>query len=149
MSNILKKRDLIKIQKNKDPFLMMDEVEIISENHIKGKKKFHESFWVFKHHWPNDPNVPAVFQTETLTQISSMIILSRKEYYNKTFLVVTADKLKFKRKIVPNDTLNVESKLILFSRGLAKFVATGTVNDEFCCSGEFTMVLQEEIKKFI
>ena len=39
MSNILKKRDLIKIQKNKDPFLMMDEVEIISENHIKGKKK--------------------------------------------------------------------------------------------------------------
>ena len=44
MSNILKKRDLIKIQKNEDPFLMMDEVEIISENHIKGKKNFMKVF---------------------------------------------------------------------------------------------------------
>ena len=149
MNKILKKNDLIKIQKNEDPFLMMDKVEIITNNHIKGEKKFDKDFWIFKHHWPNDPNIPAVFQIETLTQISSIIILSRKEYHNKTFLIVSADKLKFKKKILPNNTLKVESKLIFFSRGLAKFEATGKVNKQLCCSGQFTMVLQEEIKKFI
>jgi 3-hydroxymyristoyl/3-hydroxydecanoyl-(acyl carrier protein) dehydratase len=145
MINILKKNDLEKIQKNKDLFLMMDEVTIISNDEIKGKKFFDKDFWVFKHHWPGDPNIPAVFQTEVLTQISSMIILSKKEYHNKTFLIVRANNLKFKKKIIPNNTLEVYSKMSSFNRGLAKFSAFGTVNEELCCSGEFTMVLQDSL----
>ena len=38
MSKILKKDELLEIQKNVDPFLMMDEVEIVSENKVVGKK---------------------------------------------------------------------------------------------------------------
>ena len=145
MNKTLNKSDLEKIQKNQDQFLMMDEVSIISETEVEGKKFFGENFWVFEHHWPGDPNIPAVFQTEVLTQISSMIILSKKEYHNQTFLIVRANNLKFKKKIIPNNTLYVYSKMSSFNRGIANFVATGTVNGEACCSGEFTMVLQDSL----
>tara|TARA_Y100000591_G_C21768393_1_gene664146 strand:+ start:687 stop:1142 length:456 start_codon:yes stop_codon:yes gene_type:complete len=148
MIKIITKKEILNIQKNKEPFLMMDEIQLISDEEVIGKKNFDDSFWVFKYHWPGDPNVPAVFQTEALTQISSMIILSNEKYHNYTFLVVMSDKLKFKRKITPNETLVVKSRLMYFNRGVAKFKAEGTVSNEFCCSGEFTMVLQEEISKF-
>ena len=148
MIKTLSKKEILNIQKNREPFLMMDEVELISDKEIIGKKNFDDSFWVFEYHWPGDPNVPAVFQTEALTQISSMIVSSNQKYHNNTFLVVMSNNLKFKRKITPNETLIVKSKLLYFNRGVAKFKAEGRVDDEFCCSGEFTMVLQEEISKF-
>ena len=75
MIKTLSKKEILNIQKNREPFLMMDEVELISDKEIIGKKNFDDSFWVFECHWPGDPNVPAVFQTEALTQISSMIVL--------------------------------------------------------------------------
>ena len=79
MSKIFRIDDLLSIQKNTKEFLMMDEVEILGDNKVKGKKLFSENFWIFKHHWPGDPNVPAVFQTEAMTQISSMLILGKPE----------------------------------------------------------------------
>ena len=44
MSKILKKDELLEIQKNVDPFLMMDEVEIVSENKVVGKKNLMKNF---------------------------------------------------------------------------------------------------------
>ena len=84
MSKILKKDELLEIQKNVDPFLMMDEVEIVSENKVVGKKKFDEKFSIFRYHWPGDPNVPAAYQIETMSQVAS-IILSRPEHKKSTF----------------------------------------------------------------
>ena len=145
----LNKKQILKIQKNRDPYLLIDyATKVVPGNSIEGYKILKKNEWFFKVHWPGDPNVPAVFQTEALTQISSMIILSNEKYHNYTFLVVMSDKLKFKRKITPNETLVVKSRLMYFNRGVAKFKAEGTVSNEFCCSGEFTMVLQEEISKF-
>ena len=144
-NKIFNKENLLSIQKNTNEFLMMDEVEIIDENKVKGKKFFGEDFWIFKHHWPGDPNVPAVFQTETMTQVSSILILGYSQHNNKSLLVVNSNNLKFKRKILPNDTLVVFSELLSFKRSLAKFSAKGFVNNEYCCSGDFLMVLQEDI----
>ena len=144
-NKIFTRKDLLSIQKNTSEFLMMDEVELLKENKVKGKKFFGEDFWIFKHHWPGDPNVPAVFQTEAMTQISSILILGSPENNNKSLLVVNSNNLKFKKKILPNDTLIVFSELLSFKRSLAKFSAKGFVNDEYCCSGDFLMVLQEDL----
>ena len=145
MSKIFKIENLLSIQKNTREFLMMDEVEILEDNKAKGKKFFSNNFWIFKHHWPGDPNVPAVFQTEVMTQISSILILGKTEHNNKTLLVVNSNNLKFKKKILPNETLVVYSELLSFKRSLAKFSAKGFVNDEIFCSGDFLMVLQEDL----
>jgi len=145
MSKIFKLDNLLSIQKNTKEFLMMDEVEILEDNKAIGKKLFSDNFWIFKYHWPGDPNVPAVFQTEAMTQISSILILGKPEYNNKTLLVVNSNNLKFKKKILPNETLVVYSELLSFKRALAKFSAKGFVNDEICCSGNFLMVLQEDL----
>ena len=91
MSKIFKIENLLSIQKNTREFLMMDEVEILEDNKAKGKKFFSNNFWIFKHHWPGDPNVPAVFQTEVMTQISSILILGKTEHNNKTLLVVNSN----------------------------------------------------------
>ena len=80
------------------------------------EKKFDEKFSIFRYHWPGDPNVPAAYQIETMSQVASIIILSRPEHKKSTFLVVAADKLKFK-KILPNNTLTVEANLKSFKKG--------------------------------
>ena len=108
-NKIFTRKDLLSIQKNTSEFLMMDEVEVLKENKVKGKKFFGEDFWIFKHHWPGDPNVPAVFQTEAMSQISSILILGSPENNNKSLLVDNSNNLKFKKKILPNDTLIVFS----------------------------------------
>ncbi len=145
MNKIYKIKDLLDIQKNTKEFLMMDEVEILEDNKAMGKKIFNEDFWIFKYHWPGDPNVPAVFQTEVMTQISSILILGKPQHNNKTLLVVNSNNLKFKKKILPNETLIVYTELLSFKRSLAKFSARGFVNDEICCAGDFLMVLQEDL----
>ena len=80
-----------------------------------------------------------------MTQVSSILILGSSQHNNKSLLVVNSNNLKFKRKILPNDTLVVFSELLSFKRSLAKFSAKGFVNNEYCCSGDFLMVLQEDI----
>lgn len=147
---ILNKKDIEDYQQNREPYLMIDHAsEVIPGISSKGYKKLIEKEWFFKVHWPSDPNMPGMLQVEALVQMSSLAILTLPGNKGKILYLVNATNLKFKKKIVPNDIFNIETKINSFKRGIINCSGTGYVNKDIACSAEFTLILPDKIKSYI
>jgi len=144
------KKKILEIQQNRDPFLMIDYAEeIVMKKSVKGYKDFNNNEWFFKVHWPSDPNVPGVLQIECLFQSASLAILAMPENKGKVMYVSSLDKVRFLKKITPGKRLNIDANIESFNRGIAKSKAEGRVDGELAVKAEFSLVLPNEIKKYI
>ena len=138
----LTRSQIIKIQKNRDPYLMMDYAnKVIPGKYVEGYKILKKNEWFFKVHWPGDPNMPGMLQVEAMVQMSSLIILTLPGMKNKIFYLTGANEIKFFKKIIPGDKLKIISNMISSSRGLFKFNSKGYVSDNIVCKASFTLVL--------
>ena len=145
----LNKDQILEFQQNRDPYLMIDYVTDVEPGHYsKGFKQLTEKDWFFKVHWPTDPNMPGMLQVEALVQMSSLAILTLPGNKGKILYLTNVDKIKFKKKIIPNDKLFLDTKIIKFNRGFAKCKGEGYVNDELACEAEFNLIMPDEIKQF-
>ena len=145
----LDKKQIWEYQQNKPPYLMIDYAEeVIPGISAKGYKNLYEDEWFFKVHWPSDPNMPGMLQIESLVQMSALAILSLPNNKGKIMYLVSANKLKFHKKVIPNDRLYLETSVKSYKRGLAICDGIGKVKNEIVCRAEFNIVLPDEIKKF-
>tara|TARA_B100000242_G_C43018876_1_gene474026 strand:- start:352 stop:816 length:465 start_codon:yes stop_codon:yes gene_type:complete len=145
----LNRTEIQEYQQNRDPYLMIDEAtEIIPGKSAKGFKRLRDDEWFFKVHWPNDPNMPGMLQIESLVQMSALSILTLPGNKGKLLYLTNADKIKFSKKIIPSDILEIDTKIISFKRGLAKCSGIGTVEKKLACSAEFNLILPELIKSY-
>ena len=62
--------------------------------------------------------------------------------------LVAADKLRFKKKVLPGSRLYIRSKVNKYVRGIANFSVQGTVDNNLVCSAEISLILPEEINKY-
>jgi len=146
----LNKEKILEYQKNKPPYLMIDFVdEVIPGKTSNGFKKLSDDEWFFKVHWENDPNMPGMLQIESLVQMCSMAIFTLEGNKGKTVYLTNVDKVKFRKKIVPGDRLDLKTKILSFKRGVAKCYGEGLVNNSLACKAEFTLMLTSEIAKYI
>ena len=145
----LNKDQICEYQQNRDPYLMIDfATEVIPGKSAKGYKDLSSDEWFFKVHWPNDPNMPGMLQIEALVQMSALSILSLPGNKGKVMYLTSADKIKFIKKITPNNRLYIETYVKKFIRGIASIDGKGFINDELVCKSEFNLILPEEIKKY-
>lgn len=140
----LGKEKILFYQKNRDPFLMIDFVTDYKPGiFCNGYKFLNEDEWFFKVHWPQDPNMPGALQIEALTQMGALNILTLDGNAGKLVYVVAADKVKYKRKIVPKDKLIIKTNLISWKRNIGILKAESFVDNQPACSGIFTLVLED------
>ena len=145
----LNKNQIYDFQQNREPYLMIDyATEIFPGQSSKGYKDFFNDEWFFKVHWPKDPNVPGMLQIESLVQMCALSILTLPGNKGKVLYLVSANKLQFKKKIIPNSRLELNTKIKSFNRGLALCEGEGFVDKEKACSAEFTLILPEIIKSY-
>ena len=138
----LSKKQIIKIQKNRDPYLLVDyATKVIPGKSIVGYKILKKNEWFFKVHWPGDPNMPGMLQVEAMIQMSSLIVFTLPKMSGKTLYLVDCNNLKFFKKIIPGDKLKIISKLTSNNRGLYKFESEGFVKQKIACKATFTLVL--------
>ena len=143
------KEQILEYQQNRPPYLMIDFAEeVVPGKSAKGYKDFKEDEWFFKVHWPNDPNVPGMLQIESLVQMSALSILSLPGNKGKIMYLISANNLKFVKKIIPNNRLYIETKIKSFKRGLAICEGLGLIEKQIACKAEFNLILPEEIKKY-
>ena len=62
--------------------------------------------------------------------------------------LTSANNLIFKKKIIPEMTLKIETKVKSFIRGIAICEGVGLINKEVACKASFNLVLPDEIKKY-
>ena len=149
MTIVLDKNGIYEYQQNREPYLMIDYAsEVIPGVSAKGYKDFKNDEWFFKVHWKNDPNVPGMLQIESLVQMSALSILSLPGNKGKVVYLISADKLKFIKKILPGSRLFIDTKIKSFKRGIAVCEGVGLIEDSLACKAEFNLILPEEIKKY-
>ena len=145
----LNKEQILEYQQNRPPYLMIDFAEeVVPGKSAKGYKDFKEDEWFFKVHWPRDPNVPGMLQIEALTQMSALSILTLPGNKGKVTYLISANNIKFLKKIIPNKRLYIETKVKSFKRGLAICEGLGLIEKQIACKAEFNLILPEEIKKY-
>ena len=139
---MLNKEEIKNIIPQRDPFLMIDEVEeyVPGESSI-AYKNVNEQEWYFKGHFPGNPIMPGVLIAESLAQTGAVAILSMDENKGKNALFGGIDKMKFKRKVLPGDRLKLEVKIIKRKGPIGVGEAIATIDEKIVAKGELTFAL--------
>lgn len=139
---MLNSEEIKEIIPQREPFLMIDEVEtyIPGESAI-AYKQVKEEEWYFKGHFPGNPIMPGVLITESLAQTGAVAILSLEENKGKNALFGGIDKMKFKKMVVPGDTLKLEVKIIKQKGPIGVGEAIATVEGKLVAKGELTFAV--------
>ena len=139
---MLNKEEIKKIIPQREPFLMLDEIEEYTPGESAiGYKNVDESEWYFKGHFPGNPIMPGVLIAESLAQTGAIAILSMEENKGKNALFGGIDKMKFKKMVTPGDRLKLEVKIIKRKGPIGVGEAIATVEDKIVAKGELTFAI--------
>lgn len=136
-------------QRNRHPLLFVDRIyDVIPGEKASGVKCFTYNEWFFPAHFDDEPNVPGFIQVEALVQTFIMSFLSKEELRGKKTNFVSMNNVKFKRKIIPGETLTIHATLQSFRRGLAMGSALSVVGDAPACSADFIVAVPDVLDQF-
>lgn len=139
---MLEKEDIKKIIPQREPFLMIDEVEqYVPGESCVAYKNVNEDEYYFKGHFPGNPIMPGVLIVESLAQTGAVAILSMEENKGKNALFGGIDKLRFKKQVVPGDKLKLEVKIIKRKGPIGIGEAIATVDGKVTAKGELTFAI--------
>ena len=138
------------IQKNRYPLLFLD--QIIDHKPGKwaiGKKNFSYNEWFFPPHFEDGPSVPGFILIESLVQTFIVTFLTLDENKGSETNFLDIKNAKFRKKIIPGDTMIINSELSSFKRGIAIGKAAGYIEEDFACSAEFMVSLPNAFDKLV
>ena len=105
--------EIKKIIPHREPFLLIDRIDEFEPGlSAKGIKNVTYNEYFFRGHFPEEPVMPGVLIVEALAQTGAVSILSLEENKGKTAYFAGLDKVKFKKKVIPGDTLELSVEII-------------------------------------
>lgn len=139
---MLNKEQIKEIIPQREPFLMIDEVEDYKPGEYAiAYKNVSEDEDYFRGHFPGNPIMPGVLITESLAQTGAVAILSVPKNKGKNALFAGIDKLKFKKMVVPGDRLKLEVRIIKAKGPIGVGEAIATVDGKLAVKAELTFAL--------
>ena len=127
------------------PFLLVDRVINVEPGvSISGYKNLTINEQVFQGHFPQDPIFPGVMIIEAMAQLSGIlgfVTMNKKASDSVLYLLAGVDKVRFRRRSVPGDRLDLHAELITKKRDMWKFKTTATVDGQLVASAELICVV--------
>jgi len=120
------------------PFLLVDRVVELHEGEsILAYKNITVNESIFQGHFPDYPIFPGVLIIEAMAQAAGILgfkTMDKKPADGSIYMFVGADKVRFKRQVIPGDRLMLEARVVTEKRGIWKFDCKAMVDDEFTAS---------------
>ena len=98
---------------HRDPMLLIDTV-----SELEPGRRIVASLWIdpareiFRGHFPGDPVLPGVYTVEATAQATDLILMTKPVYAGKTPLFLGINHVKFLKKILPGDTLEIQAEML-------------------------------------
>ncbi len=139
---VLDVNDLMKILPHRYPFLMVDRiVDFEGDNKCTGIKNVTMNEPYFQGHFPGHPIMPGVLQVEAMAQVSSIVLLRKPENQGKIGYFMSVDKVKWRKPVMPGDTLFIEAEITGVRRNIGSATCRCLVNGEVVSSGVLKFAL--------
>lgn len=136
--------DIKRLLPNRYPYLLVDRVtELIPGKCAKGYKNLTANEWYFPVHFPEEPMMPGMLQAEALLQLLSLTVLSLEGGSGKVIKVIFADKLRFRKRVVPGKRLLMEAELMQWDGNVGRGTVKGSIDGDEACSAEFEFCLED------
>ncbi len=140
---VLATADVMRILPHRPPFLLVDRIiGFEGDTKCTGIKCVTINEPYFVGHFPGHPVMPGVLQLEAMAQVASVMLMRLGDNAGKIGYFMSADKVKFRKPVMPGDTLFIHAELIKSRRGLGKAQCSCVVNEAVVSEGElmFTII---------
>lgn len=98
---------------HRDPMLLIDEVsELVPGERVVASFYVDPAREIFKGHFPGDPVLPGVYTVEASAQATDLVLMTKPDYAGKIPLFLGINNVKFRKKILPGDTLEIHAEIL-------------------------------------
>src|SRR3982751_3653731 len=130
------------------PFLLVDRIIEMEADRIVGIKQITANEPHFMGHFPEFPVMPGVLIVEAMAQCAGVLVLkSIEDRANKLVLLVAIENARFRRPVVPGDTLRMEMKILKRKASVAKMSGVATVDGVVVAEAEVMCKLADKEEK--
>ena len=130
------------------PFLLVDRIIEMEPERIVGIKQVTANEPHFTGHFPDFPVMPGVLIVEAMAQCAGVLVLKQMpDRHNKLVLLVAIENARFRRPVVPGDTLRMEMKILKKKASVAKMAGVATVDGVVVAEAEVMCKLADKEEK--
>ncbi len=148
MSLLLDSRAIQEILPHRYPFLLVDKIiELEPRIRIVGIKQVTINEYFFQGHFPDAPVMPGVLQIEALAQVGAILALREfEDRDNKIPYFSGIEKARFRRPVVPGDTLVLEVTAIRIGSKVQKMQGVAKVDGQVTAEAEIMCIIADRPK---
>ncbi len=127
---------------HRPPFLFVDEITALEPGHsATGLWRLTGDEWFFGGHFPGRPTLPGVLMCEAIAQVGAIAVLTDDRFAGKLPLFGGLDSARFRRQVVPGDTLELSVELGRMSARAGKGTGKALLDGAIACECELMFVL--------
>lgn len=140
---VFNQEQILEIIPHRDPFVFVNEVLELDEKRIVAQYHVTEDKDFFRGHFPQEKVMPGVLQLEAMAQAGAVLALSRPEFKGHIVYFGGMEKVRFRRKVLPGETITMKVYLRAL-RGRVGFAdGEAYVGDELCAQTRISFVVSE------
>ena len=142
---MLSAQEIMKLIPHRYPFLLLDRIiELEPGVRAVGEKMVTIGEPFFQGHFPEYPIMPGVLIVEALAQAGGVAALSLETMRGKYVIFAGIDKVRFKKPVLPGDTLRLETRLDKMRRSIGRGTGIATVNGALVCEAELLFAIMDK-----